>query len=111
MRLNPEPFEYIKQRKQKYETRVLDEKRQKINIGDTIIFYKRPEQKESITVDVINIIKAKNFEELYSKLDPKDANWPATYTPKDCAESMLQFYSLEEQLEYGVVSYEIKVQS
>ena len=43
MKLNSTAFGGVKKGIQKYETRLLDEKRSKIQIGDTIIFYKLPD--------------------------------------------------------------------
>ena len=38
MKLNSEMFDKVKSGKKTYEVRLLDEKRQKIGVGDTIIF-------------------------------------------------------------------------
>lgn len=43
MRLHEEPFELIKFGKKIIEIRLNDEKRQKVNIGDTITFSKLPD--------------------------------------------------------------------
>jgi len=65
MRLFEQPFNLIKQGKKVIEIRLNDEKRQKVNIGDVIIFSKLPECKESIKVKVEGLLHYKSFEKLY----------------------------------------------
>ena len=64
MKLSQSAFAGIKSGKQKYELRLLDDKRSKVQIGDLITFSKLPELKETITAEVTKIIKAGSFEEL-----------------------------------------------
>ncbi len=52
MHLYKEPFEMIKSGKKKIEIRLNDEKRQKLKIGDTIVFSKLPDCKDKIEVKV-----------------------------------------------------------
>lgn len=111
MKLNPNAFQGVKEGKQKWETRLADEKRTKIKVGDTITFSKLPELTETLTTRVTKIIKAKNFSELFKLFDPIEANWPKEYTPEDCAKSMERYYSLEKQEEYGVLAFAIELSS
>jgi ASC-1-like (ASCH) protein len=108
MRLNESPFKGIKSGRQKYETRLLDEKRRMINVGDTIIFSKRPNLSEKIEVKVVKIVKASNFEQLFKKILPVEANYPPDFTPKDCGNNMLKYYTIEDQEKYGVVAFRVK---
>lgn len=107
MKLNVEAFEGVKSGLQKYEARLLDEKRSSISVGDTITFYKLPELTEKISVSVVRIIKAKNFEKLFLLFPTTDANWPSNYSSDDCARDMLRYYSLEDQERLGVIAFEI----
>ena len=43
LRLNEKPFESIKKRTKTIEMRLLDEKRKQYQVGDVLIFKKRPE--------------------------------------------------------------------
>ena len=43
MKLNTEPFERIKSGRKKLELRLFDEKRQRLDIGDIIIFSRLPD--------------------------------------------------------------------
>lgn len=109
MKLNPEAFLGVKEGKQKWETRLADGKRKNIVVGDTITFSKLPELVETITVKVTQIIGAKNFEELFTKFDPLEANWPEDYSPTDCANAMQEYYSVDEQNENGVLAFRIYI--
>lgn len=66
MRLNEEPFYMIANDIKDIEYRLNDEKRQQIQIGDTITFYKRSLKKEIIKVLVIDLKYYKNLLEMYS---------------------------------------------
>ena len=52
MRLLPKPFELICSGVKTVEIRLNDEKRKKIQVGDTITFRKLPEEEESIVTEV-----------------------------------------------------------
>ena len=64
MRLHKGPFELIKNGSKTIELRLYDEKRQMINVGDTITFENRSDG-DKIKVKVIALHKYPNFEELY----------------------------------------------
>lgn len=109
MKLNPTAFKGVKEGKQKWETRLYTERRREISVGDTITFSKLPDLKDKVRVKVTEIVPAKDFMDLFTKFDPKEANWPKEYSIKDCADSMLRYYSVEDQKEHGVVGFKIEV--
>lgn len=109
MKLNPQAFEGIKKGKQIWETRLLDEKRSEIKIGDTIVFFELPSLEEKTEVKVEAIVTAKNFEELFKIVKPIEANWPKEFSPKDCAEYMEKFYPKNMQEQYNVVSFKLSL--
>ena len=106
MNLNPRPFLAIKSGTKTIEIRLYDEKRQKLNVGDSIEFTNR-EDNELLLVDIINLHIFKNFEDLYSKFDKISIgyNEEEIANPKD----MNQYYSVEDIKKYGVVGIEITV--
>lgn len=65
MKLLPEPFELIKSGKKVIEVRLNDEKRQKVKIGDTIVFAKLPDLNEKLRVKVLGLLHYGTFEQLY----------------------------------------------
>ena len=105
MKLNESPFERIKNGTKTVEFRLYDEKRQQIKIGDKIEFSKLPDLQEKILVDVLDMYIDETFEMLFRNL----------YTDKEeikrKAESIHQYYSYEEEKEYGVVGIKISLLS
>ena len=101
MKLNESPFERIKNGTKTIEFRLYDEKRKKVKIGNKIEFSKLPDLQEKILVDVLDIYRDKTFENLFKKI----------FTDEDEIErktkSMYQYYSKEQEKEYGVVGIKI----
>lgn len=79
-----------------------DDKRQLIKINDKIIFYKRPEEKETIEVLVTNL---KFYDDLLSMYkDTFDNHLKNIYnTPEEAVEDTF-YYTEEEVKRYGCVA-------
>ena len=106
MNLCSGPFDLIEQKSKTVEMRLFDEKRQKIKIGDIIIFANLDTKKEIIT-EVVDLKVYKTFEELY-------ANYPKCslgYLADEIANpnDMLEYYSKEDISNFGVLAIEIKL--
>ena len=105
MKLNESPFERIKNGTKTIEFRLYDEKRRKVKIGDKIEFSKLPDLQEKILVQVLDIYRDETFKDLFKKI----------YTDEEEIErktkSMYQFYSREQEKEYGVVGIKIALLS
>lgn len=103
MKLQPSPFERIKEGKKPVEFRLFDEKRRQIKIGDQIEFSKLPDLQEKVVVDVLDLYKDKTFNSLFNRLlsDKKEIERKT--------ESMLRFYSHEDEAKYGVLGIKIKI--
>ena len=106
MRLHKEPFELIKNGSKTIELRLYDEKRQMINLGDTITFENRSDG-DKIQVKVIALYKYPSFEELYKHFDKVSIGYKEDEEadPKD----MELYYSSEEQSKNGVVGIEMEL--
>ena len=106
MNLHNGPFESIKSGTKTLELRLLDEKRQQIQIGDTIVFTNRTTQ-EKLAAIVKKLHKFNNFEELFNSFDKVKMG----YKPEEKAsyKDMEQYYPIEEQQKYGVLGIEIKL--
>lgn len=105
MNLNDSPFQRVKEGTKTIELRLNDEKRELLNIKDYIEFINRT-TKEKIFVEIIDLHKYPNFEELYklfSKIE-MGYNEDDIANPKD----MEKYYSKEEQEKYGVVGIEMR---
>lgn len=108
MKLNPSPFSMIVGGYKTIELRLLDEKRQRIAIGDTLIFT-NTESGEQISCSVKNLYIFASFEELYSSLPLDKCGYLPEQISGASAEDMELYYTIEEQRKYGVVGIEIEL--
>ena len=109
LKLQPKYFDYINTGTKKIELRLYDEKRQKINIGDTIIFKKEPELEINIKAKVIGLLIYNSFDEIV-----KDFNIEILADKEMSKEKLLndleKYYSLDKQSKFGVVGIKIEKQ-
>ena len=103
MKLNESPFERIKNGTKTIEFRLFDEKRQQIKVGDQIEFSKLPDLKEKLLVDVMELYREDNFENLFRKLYNDEEEIIRR------TNSMYQIYSAEKEKQYGVLGIKIKI--
>ncbi len=103
MKLQESPFERIKNGTKTVEFRLYDEKRRKIKIGDQIEFSKLPDLQETILVDVLDLYREDTFENLFKKLFTDEDEI------KKEIKSMYQYYSPDEEKQYGVVGIKISL--
>jgi ASC-1-like (ASCH) protein len=106
MKLQPEPFEAIKAGKKIIESRLYDEKRRLIKIGDTIEFKKNPNLTESIKTEVVGLLNYPNFNVLFSDFPSEVFGFS---TKEELLKQIQQFYPPEEQQKHGVLGIKIKL--
>ena len=109
LKLQPRYYEYILNGSKDIEIRLYDEKRQKINIGDTIILKKEPELNESFKVKVIGLLRYENFEGLFEDFGV-DRLADKSMEKSELLEELEKFYTKEKQKEYGVLGIRIEKQ-
>lgn len=107
LKLQPKYFDYIDKGTKRIELRLYDEKRQKINIGDTIIFEKEPELKETLKVKVIGLLRYNSFEELFNDFSI-DIMADNSMTKQELLNVLEEFYTPEKQKMYGVLGIRIE---
>ena len=105
MNLCKAPFEMILSGQKTYELRLYDEKRQKIQIGDTIIFTSL-ENGKTFTANVVSINVFESFAELYSSIPMNKCGYSTDDIPNP--DDMLEYYSKEQQNRYKAVAIEIQ---
>lgn len=106
MRLHDEPFKLIKAGTKTIELRLYDEKRQEIKVGDEIEFTSRVTGEKQLT-KVIALHTYSGFAELYKDFDKISMGYAEDEEANP--EDMEQYYSKEEQEQYGVVGIEIQL--
>ena len=106
MKLQNNPFEMIKNGTKTIEMRLNDEKRKKLNIGDTIEFTNIITN-ETLETLIEDIKKYNDFKTLYSNYKKEELG----YSKDEIASpvDMEKYYSKEEQEKYGVLAIRIKV--
>ena len=120
MHLSDDMFEKIKAGTKTVETRLFDEKRQLVDIGDYILFVKESDKTQRVKRRVADMEVGRTFKEVFgaTKYEYVDGNSvkQLRFTPKmlgfdDCstieamAEKMYDYYQEEQEKKHGVVSF------
>lgn len=105
MKLQPAPFALIKARTKTIEMRLNDEKRQAIQAGDTILFYKEPDLIESITTCVVERLPYPTFADMVRSHPPLSMGFEGSIDGYVRPE----FYSAEDEQRYGALGLRIEV--
>ena len=106
MKLMAKPFKQIAEGEKIIESRLYDEKRQRVNIGDQIEFSNTDNSTEKINTKVEALYRYKSFNKMFS-------DFPSTYFGGSSKEELLtgikKFYSEEGQKKYGVVGIKLSI--
>ncbi len=87
------------------ESRLYDEKRQKIIVGDTIEFCKRPECIEKVKVKIVELHRYKNIKELVDSTPIE--YWGPRFKSKEQLLNSSWHYTEEEIKRYGLLAIKI----
>lgn len=109
MKLLENPFERVKLGKKTIEIRLFDEKRAGLNLGDIIEFYKLPELKYKLEVEVVGLLKYNSFKDLVNDFGMSFYGYPSDYPLEDFLRSIYEIYSPEEEKKLGVLGIKIKL--
>lgn len=104
MKLHPVPFDKIAEGKKKIELRLFDEKRQKISVGDSLVF-RNTENRDLITATVKALYTFPDFTALYKALSPTLLGYEDNEAAKPL--DMERYYKEEDVNKYGVVGIEL----
>jgi hypothetical protein len=108
LKLHHEPFTAIVSGRKTIESRLYDEKRQKIQLGDRIIFTNSDDLNQTATVTVIGLLRYATFHNLFSHNDPQKFGGESV----EWLENQInEFYSAEDQQRYGVLGIEFERES
>ena len=106
MKLAIAPFEKIASGEKNIESRLYDEKRQKVNIGDQIEFICKDDSSKKVLTKVKAIYIYNSFEELFSDFPPEKFGGNSK---EELIEEVDKFYSEEEQQKYNAVGIKIEL--
>jgi ASC-1-like (ASCH) protein len=105
MKLQPSPFENIKNGSKTLELRLNDEKRQLITVGDEIEFSLATEPSQKILTTVSDLYYFPTFKDLCYSFEPVEYG----SVDKEAYIEMYKYYSKEDEVKYGVLGIRIKV--
>lgn len=104
MKLQPTPFGAVKSGDKIIESRLYDEKRQLIQLGDQVLFRNMANLDETITMRVDGLLRYATFSAMFS-------DFPAAYfggeTKGALEEQIYSFYSKEDEAKFGVLGIRI----
>lgn len=106
MKLAKEPFEKIVSGQKIIETRLYDEKRQQLNVGDYIEFIQSDEPTKIILTKVKALYRYSSFDDLFSDFPPE---YFGGVSKEELIGEIRKFYSAEEEQKYGVVGIKIEL--
>ena len=106
LKLATEPFNAIISDNKTIESRLYDAKRQKIQIGDQIIFTNRDNSEQTVAAEVVGLLRYATFRGLFSHNNPRkfggdNVEW--------LENQISEFYSIEDQKIYGVIGIGFRV--
>lgn len=106
MNLQQRYFDYIKNGTKRIELRLYDEKRQKIQIGDSIEF--TSPDGEKLKAEVVGLLRYKTFADLFEDFDISILA-DASMTKDELLSVLGEFYTPEMQEKYGVVGIRLRI--
>tara|TARA_Y100001970_G_scaffold294212_1_gene448591 strand:- start:1680 stop:2015 length:336 start_codon:yes stop_codon:yes gene_type:complete len=109
MKLNPSPFERIKNGSKKVEIRLFDEKRQKLKVNELIQFTNLENPKEKIIVEILNLKNFPNFHELLLNTPMGKFGYPQNHDIQEFLKSLYSIYTKTQEETYGVLAIEVKL--
>ena len=108
LRLSEEPFVAIASGHKTIESRLYDEKRRKIQLGDQIVFINRVDSEQTVVVTVVGLLRYTTFHDLFSHNDPRKFGGESVEW-LEC--QIYEFYSTAGQERYGVLGIEFEYES
>lgn len=108
MKLQPKYFNYIKEGTKRIELRLNDEKRQLINLGDTIVFKKEPDLDSSFDAKVVGLLNYTDFDSLFNDFDISILA-DSSMTKEELINVLEEFYTKEKQKQYGVLGIRLEI--
>lgn len=97
------PFNAITSGAKTIESRLYDEKRQTIQIGDTIVFTNRENTDQTVSVKVTGLLRYETFHDLFSHNNPAKFGGESV---EQLENQIKKFYSAEHQKQDGVIGIE-----
>ncbi len=105
MKLSSIPFEKIRKGTKVIESRLFDDKRREISVGDTIEFIRTDDPAQRVVRKVSCLHLYPSFKAMFQDLPHELFGGDS---PDSLLEEISQFYNTEEQTKYGVVGIRLE---
>ena len=105
MTRHAEPFSALRYGTKHIESRLFDEKRRHIQLGDLIIFKNVADTEETVTTKVIGLLRYQTFSLLFADFKPSIFGGTSL---KQLEDQIYSFYSREDEATYGVLGIRIE---
>lgn len=106
LQLATTPFDAIASGNKVIESRLYDDKRQLIRLGDTIEFTNREAPEKKISVHVVGLLRYQTFHDLFIHNDPAKFGGESV----EWLENQInEFYSIDDQRANGVIGIEFEL--
>lgn len=109
MKLHSEPFGMIASGEKTIELRLYDEKRQKLKLGDTIIFTNSQNPEQTVTATIKGLHRFQSFAHLYAALPLERCGYTRQQLTTAHPDDMYAYYTRQQEQQYGVVGIEINI--
>lgn len=106
MKLRQEPFRLIQSGAKTVECRLYDAKRQEVTLGDTVVFSRMDDETRTLRVKVVGLYRYETFADMFTLNDPRKFGGQ---NAAELTQSLLSYYSLEQQHQNGVLGIEFKL--
>ena len=107
MKLNNKAFNNVKNGIKKFELRLYDDRRKNINLGDTIIFHNLNNLEDTISVNVLALLRYPSFKDLFTDIDYRHCGTANSLEEK--LERVHTFYTAEQEKEFGILAIKIQL--
>lgn len=107
MNLQDRYFDYIKNGTKRIEVRLNDEKRQKIQLDDEIVFTNN--EGEKLQVQVVGLLHYRAFTDLFHDF-PIEILADKSMTKDEFRQALEQFYTPAQQEQFGVLGIRIELE-
>ena len=106
MNLQPKYYDFIKNGTKRIELRLYDEKRQQIQLGDTIEFAKSEDEK--FKAKVIGLLRYNSFQDLFEDFDISILA-DVSMTKQELMDVLCEFYTPEKQAQFGIIGIRLEL--
>ena len=108
MSLLKSPFERMQSGQKTVEIRLNDPKRQRLKLGDKIIFSKLDDLEQKLQAKVVKLLKFRTFAELLEQVPMQKFGYAPEHDKTLMLNSIYTIYSKQQEQEHGILAIELE---